>query len=76
MRDGKLFPFVCVFTGIFGVRKVQCYLSVQVIVSLETKFFGILLLKRDHQKENKGIFHCNYHFHETYELTQLYINNL
>ena len=35
MRDGKLFPFVCVFTVIFGVRKVQCYLSVQVIVLLE-----------------------------------------
>ena len=37
MRDGKLFPFVCVcvFTGIFGVRKVQCYLSVQVTVLLE-----------------------------------------
>ena len=36
MRDGKLFPFVCVFTGIFGVGKVQCYLSVQVTVLLET----------------------------------------
>ena len=32
MRDGTLFPFVCVFTGIFGVRKVQCYLSVQVSI--------------------------------------------
>ena len=40
MRDGKLFPFVCVFTGIFGVRKVQCYLSVQVIVLLEKKVSG------------------------------------
>ena len=40
MRDGKLFPFVCVFTGIFGVRKVQCYLSVQAIVLLEIQIFG------------------------------------
>ena len=40
MRGGKLFPFVCVFTGIFGVRKVQCYLSVQVSI---LKF--ILVLK-------------------------------
>ena len=41
MRDGKLFPFVCVcvLTGIFGVRKVQCYLSVQVTVLLEISFF-------------------------------------
>ena len=35
MRDGKLFQYVCVFTGIFGVRKVLCYLSVQVTVLLE-----------------------------------------
>ena len=36
MRDGKLFPYIFVFfTGIFGVRKVQCYLSVQVTVLLE-----------------------------------------
>ena len=40
MRDGKLFPFVCVFTGIFGVRKVQCYLSIQVSI-----FKFILVLK-------------------------------
>ena len=40
MRDGKLFPFVCVFTGIFGVHKVQCYLSAQVSI---LKF--ILILK-------------------------------
>ena len=39
MRDGKLFPFVCVFTGNFGMRKVQCYLSVQVIVLLEISDF-------------------------------------
>ena len=33
MRDGKLFPYIFVFfTGIFGVRKVQCYLSVQVSI--------------------------------------------
>ena len=31
MRDGKLFPSIFEFlTGIFGVREVQCYLSVQV----------------------------------------------
>ena len=36
MRDGKLFSYIFVFfTGIFGVRKVQCYLSVQVTVLLE-----------------------------------------
>ena len=29
MGDGKLFPSIFVFTGIFGVRKVWCYLSVQ-----------------------------------------------
>ena len=40
MRDGKLFPFVHVFTGIFGIRKLQCYLSVQVSI---LKF--ILVLK-------------------------------
>ena len=39
MRDGKWFPYIFVFfTGIFGVRKVQCYLSVQVTVLLETGF--------------------------------------
>ena len=32
--------YFCVFTGIFGVRKVQCYLSVQVSI---LKF--ILVLK-------------------------------
>ena len=32
--------YFCVFTGIFGVRKVQCYLSVQVTVLLEN---GIIL---------------------------------
>ena len=33
MRDGKLFPYIFVFfTGIFGVCKVQCYLSVQVSI--------------------------------------------
>ena len=37
MRDGKLLPSIFVFfTGIFGVRKVQCYLSVQVTVLLGT----------------------------------------
>ena len=56
MRDGKLFPSVCVFTGIFGVRKVQCYLSVQVIVLLETKFFGILLLKEIIKKKIREFF--------------------
>ena len=41
MRDGKLFPYIFVFfNGIFGVRKVQCYLSVQVSI---LKF--ILVLK-------------------------------
>ena len=41
MRDGKLFPYIFVFfIGIFGVRKVQCYLSVQVSI---LKF--ILVLK-------------------------------
>ena len=38
MRDGKLFPYTFeFFTGIFGVCKVQCYLSVQVTVLLETR---------------------------------------
>ena len=41
MKDGKLFPYIFVFfIGIFGVRKVQCYLSVQVSI---LKF--ILVLK-------------------------------
>ena len=41
MRDGKWFPYIFVFfTGIFGVHKVQCYLSVQVSI---LKF--ILVLK-------------------------------
>ena len=40
MRDGKLFPYIFEFTGIFGVRKAQCYLSVQVSI---LKF--ILVLK-------------------------------
>ena len=36
MRDGKLFPYIFeFFTGIFGMRQVQCYLSVQVTVLLE-----------------------------------------
>ena len=36
MRDGKWFPYIFVFfIGIFDVRKVQCYLSVQVTVLLE-----------------------------------------
>ena len=44
MRDGKLFPYIFVFfTGIFGVRKVQCYLSVQVTVLLEIKFVYLQL---------------------------------
>ena len=39
MRDGKLFPYIFeFFTGIFGVRKVQCYLNVQVTVLLEMVF--------------------------------------
>ena len=39
MRDGKLFPYNFVFfTGIFGVRKVQCYLSVQGTVLLKLGF--------------------------------------
>ena len=41
MRDGKWFPYIFVFfIGIFSVRKVQCYLSVQVSI---LKF--ILVLK-------------------------------
>ena len=40
MRDGKLFPYIFeFFTGIFGMRKVQCYLSVQVTILLETAFY-------------------------------------
>ena len=42
MRDGKLFPYIFVFfTGIFGVRKVQCFLSVQVTVLLEMKYLSL-----------------------------------
>ena len=32
--------YFCVFIGIFGVRKVQCYLSVQVTVLLEMGVWG------------------------------------
>ena len=43
MRDGKLFPYKFgFFIGIFGVRKVQCYLSVQVTVLLETGVFVVI----------------------------------
>ena len=45
MRDRKLFPYIFVFfTGIFGVRKVQCYLSAQVTVLLEIKFYCLLAI--------------------------------
>ena len=47
MRDGKLFPFVCVFTGIFGVRKVQCCLKcsgkyIEIYFSFKITFFSLL----------------------------------
>ena len=45
MRDGKLFPYIFVFfTGIFGMHKVQCYLSVQVTVLLEILFLVVITL--------------------------------
>ena len=46
MRDGKWFPYIFVFfIGIFGVRKVQCYLSVQVTVLLETNTGTVYTIK-------------------------------
>ena len=35
-----VYIYFCAFTGIFGVCKVQCYLSVQVTVLLEIKFLS------------------------------------
>ena len=52
--------FLSFFTGIFGVRKVQCYLSVQVTVLLEI----IIIIKLNEVPVYDGssyFFVMNYH---------------